>query len=311
MIHLVPALALMLSGGTMSDSTTTLVDFDSRWDYDRPAETEIEFRKLVPAARASGNRDYLAQLLTQIARTEGLQRRFDDAERTLAEAESLLAPEMRVARVRLLLERGRVLNSSKRREQSKPFFLGAWDLAREANADGFAVDAAHMLGIVEPGDSSVAWNRKAMALAESSSDPKARKWLGSLYNNLGWTYHGQGEYDTALDLFGKALAEREKEGKKSDVRIARWCVARCLRSLGRVEEALAAQRRLYDEFAAEGSMDGYVVEEMGECLLLLHRDAEAKPFFARAYQELSQDPWLRDNEAPRLERLAALGGVSK
>lgn len=293
----------------MSESFAPLADFDSRWDYDRPADTEAEFRKLLPAARASGNRDYLAQLLTQIARTEGLQRRFDDAEKTLAEAESLLTPETPVARVRLLLERGRVLNSSKRRDESKPYFLEAWDLARAVKADGFAVDAAHMMGIVEPGDSSLAWNRQAMALAESSTDPRARKWLGSLYNNIGWTYHDRGEFDTALELFQKALAERETEGKKGDVRVARWCVARCLRSLGRVDEALAAQRALYDEFQAEGGMDGYVVEELGECLLALDRDAEAKPYFARAYRELSQDPWLREGEPERLARLARLGGV--
>ncbi|MGE5176304.1 MAG: tetratricopeptide repeat protein [Hyphomicrobiales bacterium] len=311
MIAVVPALALMLSGGPMSDSSTTLADFDAKWNYDDPAGTEKEFRALLPAARASGNHDYLAQLLTQIARTEGLQRRFDDAERTLADAESLITPEMGVARVRLLLERGRMLNSSKRRDESKPLFLDAWNLAREVHADGFAVDAAHMLGIVEPGDSSVTWNERAMALAESSSDPKARTWLGSLYNNLGWTYHDMGRYDTALDLFHKALAEREKAGKKEDIRVARWCIARCLRSLGKVDEALKMQRALYDEFQAEGGMDGYVVEEIGECLLLKHEDAEAKPFFARAYEELSKDPWLRDSEAARLERLGRLGGVLK
>jgi tetratricopeptide (TPR) repeat protein len=292
-----------------TDPSPSFVDFDAEWDYDRPGETEARFRALLPAARASGNRDYLVQLLTQIARTEGLQRRFDDAERTLAEAESLLTSDTAVARVRLKLEQGRVLNSSKRRDQSKPLFLEAWNLARQAGSHAFAVDAAHMLGLVETGEASITWNERAMSLAESSPDPKARRWLGSLYNNLGWTYHGRGRYATAFDLFQKALTEREKEGKKPEIRIARWCMARCLRSLGRVEEALAAQRALYEEFQAEGGMDGYVVEEIAECLLLSKREEEAKPHFAHAYRELSRDPWLRDNEAPRLERLARLGGV--
>ena len=64
------------------------------------------------------------------------------------------------------LERGRAYNSSKRREKSGPLFESAWDLARAAGAEGYAVDAAHMLGIVEPDDSSIAWNRKAIAYAE-------------------------------------------------------------------------------------------------------------------------------------------------
>jgi tetratricopeptide (TPR) repeat protein len=292
----------------MAQGTGSLPDFDSKWNYDRPDSTEAAFRALLPAARDSGNRDYLAQLLTQIARAQGLQMRFDEAAKTLDEAESLLKDDMKVARVRLLLERGRVLNSSKRREESKPFFREAWDLAREARADGFAVDAAHMLGIVEPGEASVEWNRTAIAYAEKSPDPKARSWLGSLCNNLGWTYHGQGEYETALDLFRKALAAREAEGKPSPIRIANWCIARTLRSLERTQEALAIQERLLAELSAEGSTDGYAHEEMAECLLALGRDAEAKPHFAAAYRALSRDEWQKRDEPERLERLRRLGG---
>lgn len=288
-----------------------LPDFDAKWDYEHPDSTEAAFRALLPAARESGNADYLAQLLTQIARTEGLQMRFDDAAKTLDEAESLITDAMKVARVRLLLERGRMFNSSKRREESKPLFREAWDLAREAHADRLAVDAAHMLGIVEPGEASVEWNRAAIDYAEQSSDPKARAWLGSLYNNLGWTYHGQGDYETALDLFKKALAAREAEGKTPNIRIAKWCIARTLRSLDRVEEALAMQEKLHAEFSAEGGADGYVQEELGECLLALGRESEAAPHFAAAYQALSEDPWLKRDEPERLERLRALGGVEK
>src|SRR5712675_1635824 len=135
-----------------------LPDLDSLWDYDRPEASEAVFRSWLPAARASGDPDGLAQLLTQVARAEGLQMKFDDAWRTLDEAEASLTEATQIAKVRLLLERGRVLNSSKRR---------------------FAVDAAHMLAIVETGDASAEWNRTAIALAEGSEDPRAKRWLGS------------------------------------------------------------------------------------------------------------------------------------
>jgi tetratricopeptide (TPR) repeat protein len=302
---------LTLFARTAMAQGTDLPDFDSKWDYDHPDSTEAAFRAFLPAARESGNPDYLAQLLTQIARTEGLQMKFDDAARTLDEAESLITDDMKVARVRLLLERGRMLNSSKRREESKALFREAWDQAVLAHADRFAVDAAHMLGIVEPGDGSVQWNRTAIDYAEKSSDPKARSWLGSLYNNLGWTYHGKGEYETALDLFKKALAAREAEGKTPSIRIAKWCIARTLRSLERTREALAMQERLIAEFTKDGGTDGYVHEEMAECLLALGRKSEAVPHFAAAYRELSQDPWLKRDEPERLERLRTLGGVEK
>lgn len=289
--------------------STSRPDIDSLWDFDHPDASEAAFAALLPVARAADDPDYLAQLLTQLARAEGLQMKFDPAMKTLDEAERVITPETPVARVRLLLERGRVLNSSKRREESKPFFREAWDLARASKADGLAVDAAHMLGIVESADSSVAWNREAIAYAERSQDPKARRWLGSLYNNLGWTYHDSGDPKTALDLFQKARAAREVEGKTGPIRIARWCVARALRSLQRIDEALDIQRRLAAELEKDGAPDGYVHEEIAECLASKGDDAGAKPHFAAAWTILSKDPWLQRDEPERIERMRRLGGL--
>jgi len=288
-----------------------LPDIDSVWDFDHPDASEAAFAALLPLARASGDPDYLAQLLTQVARAEGLQMKFDHASKTLDEAEAMITAETPTARVRLLLERGRVLNSSKRREESKPFFLEAWDLARETGAGGLAVDAAHMLGIVERGDASVAWNEKAIAYAEGSNDPKARRWLGSLYNNLGWTWHDGGDAERALGLFQKALAAREAEGEPGLIRIARWCVARALRSLGKLDEALSIQRRLLAENEAAGAPDGYVHEEIGEILLARGDETGAGPHFAAAWKVLSEDPWLRRDETARLERMRRLGGLAE
>jgi len=284
-------------------------DFDAAWNYERPDETESAFRALLAEARASVVAEYLPQLLTQIARAEGLQMKFEEAWRTLEEAEAAMTPATPVARVRLLLERGRVLRSSKRSEESTPFFREAWERAREAKADGFAVDAAHMMGIVESDEASVAWNRRAIALAEESGDPKARRWLGSLYNNLAWTFHGRGDFAAALDLFEKALAAREAEGSEHAIRTARWSFARALRSLGRVDDALRIQQSLLVAGEADGSPDGYVHEEIAECLLA--RDPSdgaeaAAPHFAAAYRLLACDAWLVRDEPDLLERMRRL-----
>ncbi len=289
--------------------TGALPDFDAWWDYAHPDSTEARFRELLPRARAAGDPDLLAQLLTQIARTEGLQRRFDDAHRTLDEAEGMLSADTPVARVRYLLERGRVFNSSGKAGEARPLFLRAWETAGAGGLDFYAVDAAHMMGIVETGDSSVAWNERAIALAETSTSERARGWLGSLTNNLGWTYHDAGEYTRALTLFERALAFRREHGTPEQVRIARWCVARAHRSLGRIREALAEQEALAAELEAAGAGDGYVEEELGECLTLLDRPSEAAPHFARAYALLSRDPWFREGEPERLARMKELGGV--
>jgi tetratricopeptide (TPR) repeat protein len=93
------------------------------------------------------------------------------------------------------------------------------------------------------------------------------------------------------------------------VRIALWAEARTLRSLGRVEEALALQQELLREFDTLGEPDGYVYEELAECLAALGHD-EARSYFARAYETLSRDPWLAESEPARLERLRDLGAAS-
>ena len=62
---------------------TQILDFDSLWNYDDPAATEQQFRELLPAAESSGDKSYHLQLLTQIARAQGLQRQFEAAHQTL------------------------------------------------------------------------------------------------------------------------------------------------------------------------------------------------------------------------------------
>jgi tetratricopeptide (TPR) repeat protein len=296
----------------MSTSNLKLPDFDALWDYDDPGASEQQFRALLPIAQQSNDRSYHAQLLTQIARAEGLQRRFADAHTTLDAALGLLTPHMGQARIRYLLERGRVFNSSGQIEQARPFFLEAWEAAQALQEDFYAVDAAHMLAIVEPLDQQLDWHLRALALAGQSRQPRVRKWLGSLYNNIGWTYHAAGEYQQALDSFEKALAAREAtDSSAHQIRIAHWCVARALRSLQQFETALAIQQRLCEELDRSGATDGYVYEELAECLLALNRPGESKQYFTQAYATLSKDPWLAENEPARIQRLHSLGHIAE
>ncbi len=289
-------------------ATGERLDFDELWDFDHPDSTEWRMRELLPAARQADEHSYLAQLLTQIARAQGLQRDFAAAHLTLDEAETLLTDETPLARVRYFLERGRVYNSARQPDLARPLFAEALTEARDAAADFYAVDAAHMLGIVEPPATALQWNLRAIEIAEQSTDPRAQGWLGSLYNNTGWSLHDLEQYEQALDIFQRALAWRQQQAKEPEIRIAGWCVARTLRSLNRVDEALAMQRQLLAELTALGEQDGYVFEELGECLLALDQAAEARKYFTLAHANLSEDPWLVEAEPERLERLLKLGG---
>ena len=69
---------------------TPLPDIDSLWDHNDPAATQAQFMTVLPRAEASGDRAYQAELLTQIARTWGLQREFDSAHAVLDQVEPML-----------------------------------------------------------------------------------------------------------------------------------------------------------------------------------------------------------------------------
>lgn len=281
------------------------------WDYNDPAGTAVRFQALLPAVQTSADRAYHVALLSQLARTHGLRRQFDEAHQLLDEAEAMLTDRMIVPRLRCLLERGRAFNSAGKPARALPLFHEAFGLgtAVTPQADFHTIDAAHMIAIVEPNAAEqLKWNEKALALAEATPDERAAGWLGSLYNNLGWTYHDMGDYKQALTIFKKALAWREAnhQVKPETIRIAKWCIGRTLRSLNRPEEALALQQALLAEYKGVGQTDGFVYEEIGECLLELDRADEARPYFANAYEALSQVDWLVAAEPERVARLAEL-----
>ncbi len=288
----------------MDNTEENLIDFDRLWNYAKPEETEARFRELLPVAEA--HPAYHAELLTQIARTHSLRRQLDEAHTVLDTVRAMLPEGKSRERVRYLLERGRAFNSSGAKAEALPLFVEAWEMARELNEDYFAIDAAHMVAIAEEPEAQLAWNLKALEVAEQTDDVRAKGWTGSLFNNIGWTYHDSGRFPEALAIFRRALGWFEAHGGNPDtIRIARWCVGRVLRSLGEAEEALSVQKGLLEE-RPEGS-DGYVHEEIAECLLLLDRADEALPHFRRAYEALSNDAWLSEKEPTRIARLKELG----
>jgi len=177
-------------------------DFDKLWDYSKPDETEKKFRQLLSEAERANDPSYLAQLLTQIARTQGLQNRFDEAHATLDRVEKMLTDDLKLARIRYLLERGRVFNSSGKPDRAMPLFVQASELAIAEKENRYAIDAIHMIAIAEPDpQKQVEWNLKGIAMAQA--DPKQRGWLFSLYNNIAESYALLKDYQSALSYINK------------------------------------------------------------------------------------------------------------
>lgn len=295
----------------MDDHKPARPDIDALMSLDDPAGSERKYRELLAAPSAAKDAGWNLELRCVIARTFGLRGKFAEAHAMLDEVEKELTPDLKRAHIRYLLERGRTLNSSGKPAESVPLFLKAFDEAKAAREEYLAIDAAHMVAIAGPPEKQIEWGLKGLEMAEKSKDQKARKWAGALTNNLGWTYHDTKQYDRALDMFKRGVRVREEMKQPKELRIAKYAVGRCLRSLSRIDEALAIQQAIHKESEAAGSSDPYVCEELGELLLLKHRDAEAAPYFAAAYKELSKDDWLVKNEAARLERMKRLGKAER
>jgi tetratricopeptide (TPR) repeat protein len=242
------------------------------WDFDDLDGSESRLRaQLEHEADDTGR----AEVLTQLARVEGLRGRFDEGERLVEEAEALAGSNVLV-RTRADLERGRLLRSGGDKAAALPLFEAAFASALEAGEEFVAVDAAHMAALADEGDGVVAWTRRGIELAETSSEPGVDYWLGPLYNNLGWHEFEAGEYEAALDGFQRGLRAREGDpGKPEQIEIARYAVAKSLRMLGRPAEAAALLEQAVAWTEQVGEPDGWFHEELAECYAAIGREDEA------------------------------------
>ncbi|HEX8911637.1 MAG TPA: tetratricopeptide repeat protein [Humisphaera sp.] len=288
-----------------------LPEIDSLWDYAHPAASEAAFRTVLerPEAADPQRITYRLEVLTQVARAQGLQRLYDDCHVTLDAVERELPTDdhyggRQRVRARLLLERGRAFRDAGRPDEAKRCFREVVEVADASRShDGLSVDAMHMLGIMDPPAEAAEWNERALEVVKRSDDKAVRRWYGSLMNNQGWTLHKLGRYRDALPLFQMIAHVFEVEGRFERARIAKYAVAKTLRMLGQFDKALAMQQAVAVE---SKEPDGYVHEELAECLLALGRGEEAREHFRTAHGLLSADPWFPTDEAARLERMKAL-----
>ncbi|MET0351689.1 MAG: tetratricopeptide repeat protein [Rhizobacter sp.] len=249
------------------------LDLAPLWDFARPAVSEQRF--LAALGDAAGD-DRLV-LRTQVARTHGLRRDFARALALLDEMAPEVARAGPEARVRHALERGRCRVSAAHprdtvtpagRDRARADYEAAAALARQAGLDALAVDALHMLALVD-GDPAgqLRHNREALSIAATSTQPDARRWEAPLRNNIGLALHSLGRFDEALDEFRQAVVLREAQSNPGATRIAWWMVAWTLRAKGDHAEALAVQQRLAREGDEAGEPDPHVYAELAQ----LHR----------------------------------------
>ena len=263
------------------------IDLEPLWDFGKPELSEQRFR----SALATASADDALVLQTQIARTYGLRRDFAKAQEILRSLEPKIAGAGAEPRVRHALEWGRTWASAahsppsqtpEARERARAAYLHALQLARSARLDGLAIDALHMLAFVDsaPAD-QLKWGQEALAVANASSQPAAKKWEASLRNNVGYALHQLGRFDEALREFEQAVVLRERGTDAQATRVAHWMVAWTLRALNRADEALQIQLRLEAENEAAGAPDRYVFEELEHLYRMQGNQARAEHYAQR------------------------------
>ena len=198
---------------------------DELWDFGDPAGSDRRFA----AEQASAAYTYSerAELLTQRARALGLQQRYEDAHALLG---SLGDPGDPVVRTRRAIETGRLLNSAGRPAEAVPEFETAARTAGSAGLLFLQVDALHMLAIADQARSSQ-WAAQAIDLALTAPDDRTRRWLVSLYNNLGCWHADAGRQHDALAAFLAAQDWADRVGTEQQRVWAREAVDECRSSL--------------------------------------------------------------------------------
>jgi tetratricopeptide (TPR) repeat protein len=274
------------------------------WNFDDLDASEQRFRAMVEQVTTDEAR---AEVLTQLARIEGLRGRFDEGERLLQEAEAL-AGSSKLAGARILLERGRLHRSSGDEAGARPLFESAFAVSLEADEHVLAADAAHMAALVAPDRAGMLeWTQRGIDVATQSEHGQVRHWRGPLLNNLGWAYYETGDHELALEAFQDALAAREEyPEERAEIEIARYAVGKTLRALDRAGEATALLEQAVSWAQSEGSGDGWFHEELAENYAALGREAEAREQARLALSLLPEADGSFEGDEERAERLRRL-----
>lgn len=267
------------------------IDLAPLWEFDKPDLSEQRLR----AALESATGDDALVLQTQIARTYGLRKDFSKARDILKSIAKDVQTAGSEARIRHALELGRTyasathpaeLQTVESKKLARASYESALAMAKAAHLDGLAIDTIHMLAFVDTAPTDqLKWGQEALAVAEASSQPEAKKWEASIRNNIGYAFHQLGQFDEALVQFKQALVLLDRGTNAESIRVANWMVAWTLRALGRMDEALEIQLRLERECDAAKKPDRYVYEELE--ILYRARGDEVK---AKHYRELMRSP---------------------
>jgi tetratricopeptide (TPR) repeat protein len=194
---------------------------DRLWNFEDPGLSEKRFRDAL--ADPTYNTDEKAELAAQLGRAIGLQGRYEEADALL---DTIDGEDEPTVGIRVLLERGRVLNSSGHAAMAVPLFEQTAELGDHLGEEFLAVDALHMLAAADSAHAE-AWTRSALEYASTAHDPHTRRWMAPLHTSLGGTLHAAGRFTEAIVEFQLAEQWAEQAGTPTQQQHAREAILAC------------------------------------------------------------------------------------
>ena len=197
---------------------------DHLWNFRDPAASEAAFRAAM--IEDTYDADERAELATQLGRAISLQGRYEEADALL---DGIDDDEPTVG-VRILLERGRVLNAGGRPAMAVPLLEQAAELADHLGEEFLAVDALHMLSLADDAHAEV-WMRSALEYASTAHDERTKHWMIVLHVALGTFLRGKKRLTEALVEFQLAEQWAERLGSGAHGALAREAITECGKAL--------------------------------------------------------------------------------
>lgn len=290
-------------------SSTLIAQADSLFNSGKYEESREIYLKAAKEDKSSGDSSIMAEAYAMIARTYLITEKKEDGRPWLERAAQYADPGKPSGWSRYLGVRGRFEWQDKKLEKATATFKEMYDFCSKNGLHERAVDAAHMVAITGGPQDQIEWGLKGVREAEAGH---IEKWLGPLWNNLGWTYEDMGKYAESLDAYLKAREYHYKYGDQKNKLCADWAVGHVYRLLGQADSAahwinpglLAGFESIDDT-----EFQGWTFKEMGEISLLESKPDSALSHFSKAEEKLKaadMPNWDSDGYKKLQEQIASL-----
>jgi len=236
---------------------------DSVFNSGQYEKSREYFLKAAEQAQVEKSKSALTEANAMIARTYLILDDPDQGREYLARAVENASVKEPLGWSRYLGVRGRFEWNQGQLEKATNTFIEMYHYCLAQELYGRAVDAAHMVAITGSEKDQIEWGLKGI---EDAKRFGTERWLGPLWNNLGWSYEDQGKYSKSLDAYLNAREFHYKYGSERQKLVADWAVGHAQRLAGDLKAAKKTIKPLVKKFKKidDSEFLGWTYKELGE-----------------------------------------------